>query len=167
MTTSDDTALPKSVELLWRLDQPGGRGPKRGLTLDQILEAAIEVADAEGYEAPPMGPNNMAWLEAGLATLADTPVPEPVRLQLVMNQSLYVIGRRWAARDMTGGSDGEEDFTAVLRRVLDPQRFPAIVSALTNRAFDQDDIDWEKGDFEFGLARMLDGYETLIRSFER
>ncbi|TQM25471.1 TetR/AcrR family transcriptional regulator [Nocardia bhagyanarayanae] len=242
MTTSDEAALPKSVELLWRLDQPGGRGPKRGLTLDQILEAAIEVADAEGYaalsmnrvaqqlgftamslyryvdskntlvellldrvigepphippgtpwrtgleywarsefevvgrhpwwldiplKAPPMGPNNMAWLEAGLATLADTAVPEPVRLQLVMNLSLYVIGRRWAASNVVGGADGEQDFTAALRRVLDPQRFPAVLSALAHSAFDQDDIDWEKADFEFGLARMLDGYESLVRSFE-
>lgn len=253
MTTSEDAAatspaeLPKLIALLWGLAQEGERGPKRGLTLEQILDAAITLADAEGYSAlsmnriakelgftamslyryvdskqtlvqlvldriigspppieaegdwraglrawavaefetiarhpwwldipvvgPPMGPNNMAWLEAGLATLKHTTLPEPLRLQLVMNMSLYVVGRSWAARDFivdTGAEvEAEEgfDFEAALRSVLDPARFPSLVSAFTHHAFDAD-IDWSRADFEFGLDRMLDGYERYIGSEE-
>ena len=41
----------RSLQLLWRLDVKPGRGPKPGLSLDQIVAAAIEVADAEGLRA--------------------------------------------------------------------------------------------------------------------
>ena len=41
----------RSLELLWRLEIKPSRGPKPGLSLDQIVAAAIEVADAEGLRA--------------------------------------------------------------------------------------------------------------------
>ncbi len=41
----------RSLELLWRLEIKPSRGPKPGLSLDQIVAAAIEVADAEGLPA--------------------------------------------------------------------------------------------------------------------
>jgi AcrR family transcriptional regulator len=41
----------RSLELLWRLELKPSRGPKPGLSLDQIVAAAIEVADAEGLRA--------------------------------------------------------------------------------------------------------------------
>ncbi|MFD3509780.1 TetR/AcrR family transcriptional regulator [Nocardia sp. NPDC058666] len=237
MTTSGE--LPRAVELMWGLEQPGGRGPKRALTLDQILDAATEVADAEGYAAlsmnrvakqlgftamslyryvdskntlvdllmdrvvgpppeiapgtpwraglekwaraefarlgrhswwldiplsrPPMGPNNMAWLDTALGVLAETGVPDPVKLQLVMNLSMFVVGKRRFLRDLETEEGG--DFISVMARVLDPQRFPAVSAALSNAAFDDDDIEWEQADFEFGLARLLDGYDVFIAKF--
>ncbi|MBF6456012.1 TetR/AcrR family transcriptional regulator [Nocardia cyriacigeorgica] len=240
--TSGTGELPKAVALMWGLEQPGGRGPKRGLSLEQIIEAAIAIGDAEGFAAlsmnrvarelgftamslyryvdskatlmemmldhviglppeiepgtswraglaqwarseyevlgrhpwaldisfggsPPLGPNNMAWLEAGLGTLREVPVPDAVKLQLVMNLSLYVIGRRRAARDIAPSLESEADFTEPLRQLLDPQQFPALLSALSNRAFDDDDIDWEQGDFEFGMERLLDGYECFVNAY--
>ena len=41
----------RSLELLWRIELKPTRGPKPGLTVDRIVEAAIEVADAEGLKA--------------------------------------------------------------------------------------------------------------------
>lgn len=243
MTRSEDVAatspleLPKPIALLWGVVPEGERGPKRGLTLEQILDTAIALADAEGAPAlsmsriakelgftamslyryvdskqtlvtlvldrvvgkppviaahegwraglrawalaefemiarhrwwldipmasPPMGPNNMAWLEAGLATLGRTTLPEAIRLQLVMNLSLYVLGRSWAAKDVVADQGDDADLEGVLLSVLDPERFPALVSALTHRAFDGD-IDWTRADFEFGLDRLLDGYDHYL-----
>ncbi|MGY0497003.1 TetR/AcrR family transcriptional regulator [Nocardia sp. FBN12] len=237
--TSGDRALPKAVELMWGREQPGGRGPKRALTLDQILDAATEVADAEGFAAlsmnrvakqlgftamslyryvdskntlvdllmdrvvgpppeivagtpwrtgleqwaraeferlgrhswwldiplsrPPMGPNNMAWLETALQVLAQASAPDPVKLQLVLNVSMFVVGKRRFLRDLQEEEGG--DFASVMARVLDPQRFPSVSAALSSAAFDDDDIDWEIADFEFGLARLLDGYEVFIATF--
>lgn len=40
-----------SLELLWRGGERPARGPKPSLTLDQIVDAAIRVADAEGLDA--------------------------------------------------------------------------------------------------------------------
>ncbi len=243
MGESDDTAapLPKSVELLWGLSGPGTRGPKRGLSLVRIVEAAVAVADAEGFAAlsmnrvaqelgfttmslyryvdskdtlvellydrivgtpppipagtpwrpaletwvwgqfqefrrhpwmldipmtaPPIGPNNMNWLEAGLAAMADIPIPEPVKLQLLLNLSLYVIGRLRLLKEMGPTSGAEGDYNAVLTKVLDPQRYPSITAALSHQAFDQDELTWEEADFRFCLERLLDGYAQYIGTF--
>jgi AcrR family transcriptional regulator len=45
----------RTLELLWgRADPPPARGPKQALTVDGIVAAAIEVADAEGLGAVSM-----------------------------------------------------------------------------------------------------------------
>lgn len=41
-------------ELLWRTRQPPSRGPKPSLSLDAIVEAAIEIADSDGLGAVTM-----------------------------------------------------------------------------------------------------------------
>ncbi|MCX4096906.1 TetR/AcrR family transcriptional regulator C-terminal domain-containing protein [Nocardia sp. alder85J] len=113
---------------------------------------------------PPMGPNNMAWLNAGLAAFNGSGIPEPLKLQMVLNLSLYVMGRARFQRDTAAGTD-DSAYAQVLARVLDPARFPALVRALTSRAFEDDDVDWEDADFEFCLARLLDGYERFVDEF--
>ncbi|WP_460396348.1 TetR/AcrR family transcriptional regulator [Actinophytocola sediminis] len=58
MTTSDDTsasfggsaAAARSMELLWGTKPPPSRGRKPGMTIERIVAAAIEVADAEGLD---------------------------------------------------------------------------------------------------------------------
>lgn len=56
MTTeySGSGDVSRSLELLWGLRERPSRGPKPGLTLDRIVEAAIAVADAEGLAAVSM-----------------------------------------------------------------------------------------------------------------
>ena len=49
-----------------------------------------------------------------------------------------------------------------MAQILDPERFPAITAALSASAFDQEDPHWEKSDFQFGLDRLLDGYERYV-----
>jgi AcrR family transcriptional regulator len=44
-------ALPPVLELLWGRRERGKRGPRPGLSVDAIVEAAVRVADAEGLEA--------------------------------------------------------------------------------------------------------------------
>ncbi|PZF81012.1 TetR/AcrR family transcriptional regulator [Jiangella anatolica] len=53
MTTdySGSGDVSKSLELLWGMQQRPTRGPKPGLTLERIVDAAIEVADADGLAA--------------------------------------------------------------------------------------------------------------------
>ncbi|MCS0635942.1 TetR/AcrR family transcriptional regulator [Streptomyces sp. LP05-1] len=46
--------ITRSLELLWGTAERPTRGPKRGLTLERIVTAAVEVADAEGLEAVSM-----------------------------------------------------------------------------------------------------------------
>ena len=44
----------RTLELLWGTREPPSRGPKPGLTVDQIVRTAIALADAEGLEAVSM-----------------------------------------------------------------------------------------------------------------
>lgn len=233
--------LPKTVALLWGMSGPGARGPKRGLSLDQVVDAAIAVADEEGFGAlsmsrvaerlgfttmslyryvdskesllelltdravglppdipadtswrpaletwawaefrairrhrwwldipmrrPPVGPNSMAWLETGLTALADIPIPGPLKLQLVMNLSLYVIGRARFLKDIAGDREDEE-YATVLDRVLDPERFPQLTAALGGQPIG-DEMDWEDVDFGFSLDRLLDGYASFLDALPR
>ncbi|MEU0537979.1 TetR/AcrR family transcriptional regulator [Amycolatopsis tolypomycina] len=50
-----ETGLPASFELAWGVRDRPAKGPKRGLSLEQIVEAAIDVADAEGIGGVSMG----------------------------------------------------------------------------------------------------------------
>jgi AcrR family transcriptional regulator len=238
MTSVPTPDLPLVVRLLWGLDVAGSRGPKRGLTVYQVVDAAIELADREGtltavsmkavaerlglttmalyryvdskdtlvelmfdraigapppidpaagwragleqfawaefrgmrsrpwwleipLDRPPTGPNNMAWLEAGLSALADTATPEPVKLRLVLNLSLYVIGRLRLTTQLAASQD-DADYPLILAQVLSPDRFPTLLTALAAQAFDDDETDWADADFAFALNRLLDGYAALL-----
>jgi AcrR family transcriptional regulator len=46
--------LPPGLDLLWGRRERGRRGPKPGLSVDAIVEAAVRVADAEGLDAVSM-----------------------------------------------------------------------------------------------------------------
>ena len=46
--------LPPGIAVLWRTPGPGRPGPRPGLTLEQIADAGIALADAEGIEAVSM-----------------------------------------------------------------------------------------------------------------
>ncbi|MFH9723235.1 TetR/AcrR family transcriptional regulator [Streptomyces sp. NPDC017254] len=47
--------LPPSIEAAWGLRERPSKGPKPGLTLDRIVDAAVSLASAEGIGAVSMG----------------------------------------------------------------------------------------------------------------
>ncbi|WP_228974180.1 TetR/AcrR family transcriptional regulator [Streptomyces sp. DH12] len=53
-TTSGSGDIVRSLELLWGTEAPSTRGPRRGLTLERIVTAAVGLADAEGLGAVSM-----------------------------------------------------------------------------------------------------------------
>lgn len=57
MTTTETSGsgdIRRSLELLWGTGERPSRGPKPGLSLDRIVTAAVEIADAEGLAAVSM-----------------------------------------------------------------------------------------------------------------
>ncbi|MFF5478987.1 TetR/AcrR family transcriptional regulator [Streptomyces sp. NPDC012935] len=52
--TSGSGDIARTMELLWDTGRRPSRGPKPTLTLDQIVEAGVRVADAEGLESMSM-----------------------------------------------------------------------------------------------------------------
>lgn len=67
---SDDDnvpGLPQSIEMAWGLRERPGKGPRRGLSLDRIVQAGVRVAVEEGLPAVSMG---RVASELGVSTMA-------------------------------------------------------------------------------------------------
>jgi AcrR family transcriptional regulator len=109
---------------------------------------------------PPADPGQLAWLDAGLASLAGTGLAERDKLAAVM--AVLHFARGAAALDIgaAGHVDGPE-YPALLRRVLDADRFPALAAALDAGVFDEANED-PQADFRSGLGQLLDGITAKI-----
>ncbi|GIJ22614.1 TetR/AcrR family transcriptional regulator [Micromonospora lutea] len=62
-----DVELPENVALAWGLRDRPSRGPKRSLSLDQVVAAGIQIAQAEGLAAVSM---SRVATELGVATMS-------------------------------------------------------------------------------------------------
>jgi hypothetical protein len=113
---------------------------------------------------PPLGPNNVAFLEAALKSLANTGLSEQQKLSTVLLLSGFVRNEATLTADIAAGSGGADvmpGYGAMVARLADPLHFPALHQAVASGALDdEDDIDIE---FDFGLERILDGIDVLIR----
>lgn len=113
----------------------------------------------------PITPNSAAWMDAGLAALAETALNHDERLSVV----LLVTGQaRWAgivmagyARSMRerGVSDAEvtAEEDALFRLLISADDYPDLRRAIDSGVF------LDEGDpFAFGLARVLDGVAAYL-----
>lgn len=235
--------LPAGIALAWGEVPTPQRGPKREFSLDQVLEAAVVLADADGIDAvtmpavarvlgltamslyryvsskdtlllllqergmglPPasitaangwrprleeyaaasgavyrrhpwmldiaiMGvastPNNLAWLEAGLAALAGTALSRHERVAVVLQVSGHARFRALVERGYTdrAGEAGESlsgvvvSEARLLGRLVTADRFPELHATLGSGAL----VDGSFESFDFGLARLLDGVADYL-----
>jgi AcrR family transcriptional regulator len=118
---------------------------------------------------PPIGPNNVAWLDNALQCLANTPLTEDQKLSTVLLVSGHVRSEATLSADIAAAAGAQPvmpGYGSLLRRLTTAERFPALHRAIESGSLDDDDdLDTE---FNFGLERILDGIESLIdRSGER
>jgi AcrR family transcriptional regulator len=230
--------IPPSIELAWGLRRDGTRGPRRGLTLEAIVAAGIEVAASDGVgalsmariakqlgvgtmslyryvaakdelltlmvdtalgppplpepggwrigltawcdglrdayrrhpwvlrvpiSAPPLGPNNVAWLDRALDALAETRLSEQDKLSCVLVLSGFVRNDATLTADFAAAADGElvmPGYGTLLAEITSADEFPSLHRAIASGALDdEDDPDLE---YRFGLARILDGIAELV-----
>jgi len=113
--------------------------------------------------APPLGPNNVAWLESALSALGATPLSEQQKLSTVLLVSGFVRNDATLDLDLAAGAGGEQvmpGYARMLAALIEGGDFPALADALASGALeDEDDPDSE---FYFGLERILDGVAELI-----
>ena len=129
MAKNDDYSGPgdpvRSMELLWGTGPtPKSRGPKQGLTVDRIVRAGIEIADAEGLGALSM---RRVADRLGVGTMSlYTYVPSKVELVDVMFDR--VIGEV-VRREVDGG--WREKLTEVARSEWETyQRHPWLLQVM-------------------------------------
>jgi AcrR family transcriptional regulator len=120
----------KSLELMWGSRKPPSRGPKPGLTVDRIVRAAIEIADAEGLAAmsirrvaDALGTGTMTLYRyiPGKAELID------LMLDTVHGELAYVTDRESRGR----WREGLEQVARELRVLY--QRHPWLLQVATSR----------------------------------
>lgn len=236
--------LPPGLDLLWGRREVGRRGPKAGLGVDEIVRAAIDIANAEGLAAvsmarvakavgfttmslyrhvtnkdellqlmwnassegvsdleldgdtwrtklaswamaqreavesniwlvqmpmatPPLAPNSLTWMERGLEALDGTGLTDSDQLSilgLLASHALIDARMSFDARQAVAVDEDATpfDYSAVLRLVVDEQRFPR----LHRIAWSDEVDDPEPGDpfaeYRFDLEIVLDGIEALI-----
>ncbi|GAA2804103.1 TetR/AcrR family transcriptional regulator [Kribbella solani] len=224
------------TELLWGKQPVPSRGPKPAVTLAEIAEVAIRIADAEGLDAlsmqriagelpvtkmalyryvpgktelvavmsdlamgaPPeraelpwrealrtwamdlydgftkhpwllqstigrrlLGPNELAWMERGVAALAGAKLTGGEQLDSILVITSHVRNIAQQSTTFPGHSTGltEEDMQQALGAILNSEadRFPHLTAAMRTSAGS------ENQGLEFGLDRILDGLDLLIQ----
>jgi AcrR family transcriptional regulator len=113
-------------------------------------------------------PSQISWMDLGLRTLADTPLTEHHKIELLLLLSGYVFAQARAAATAADGAQrglfapghASEAFGALLLTVADPERFPALRRSVEGGGFSDDD---PFPDFDFGLDLILDGIDCLVR----
>jgi len=246
MDEDGGTGLPASIEAAWGLRERPSKGPRPGLSLERIVDAAIQVAVSDGLAAvsmsrvaadlgvstmslyryvaakdellmlmvdasygpppavpepgeswreglahwawaehdahrrhpwalripisgPPVTPNSLGWLEAGLRCLRDTGLTAGEKMSVILLLTGFVRNEATLAADiaaaMAAGPPDQEIGPAwgrLVARLTDAQRFPELQAVLASGTFEEpDDLDAE---FVFGLERVLDGVEALVRA---
>ncbi len=115
---------------------------------------------------PPATPSSVELMERGLVPLADTPLTEDEKASLILMINGYVF---WQARLeielAPGAGDPATDplvaYVTVMHAFVD-DRWPAVKRLVDAGVFD-DEQDTRDADFAFGLERILDGVEALVR----
>jgi AcrR family transcriptional regulator len=121
---------------------------------------------------PPLGPNSVAGYDRDLRAVDGIGLTDLEMDSVVNLVAVYVQGAARTAIDAAGterdtGMTDEEwwsTYGPLLDKVFDPTKYPlaARVGAAAGETY-QSAYDPEHG-FEFGLARLLDGIEALVRS---
>ncbi|MCX5377728.1 TetR/AcrR family transcriptional regulator [Streptomyces sp. NBC_00091] len=118
--------------------------------------------------APPATPNQLAWMERGLASMAGTALAEGEKLSAIILIGGLVRNEATMAADMMDAiikSGVAPDqvlgrYVNTLRLLTGPDSHPAVTRLLESDAFTgSGEPDFQ---FSFGLGRILDGLASLI-----
>lgn len=113
----------------------------------------------------PSTPNNLVWVDLGIAVLGDTPLTHQERLATVLTLTGSArwesyINRGYDTRAAeTGVSPSERDLADahIMSTLVTAEQFPHLHQAIQAGVFTADD-----NPFEYGLNRLLDGVEQYI-----
>ena len=117
----------------------------------------------------PSLPNQVAWFEEGLHSLAGTGLEENEKASSILLVSGYVRNSASIDADIeaamrSSGRTPDEwmaGYARTLTLLADPARFPALTKFIAAGVFEQ--ADPPDVEFTFGLDRVLDGLAALIR----
>jgi AcrR family transcriptional regulator len=153
-------------------DAPGWRaGLERwsGALLDAYLAAPWTVRAP--IPAPPITPHQIRWMEAGLTCLRGTGLTAQEKLSTILLLSGIARFHAGVAADFAdaqrvmGGADPTAGYGRAVAVLADPGQFPEVHAAAASGSMDDDgdQEDYAPAELRFGLDRVLDGLDVLIR----
>ena len=125
--------------------------------------------------APPMAPNSLAFVERGLEAMDGTGLSDADKLRIIGLISSYTLSEARMAHDAARAARAAEaaaggeampvwTFEALLREVTDEQTYPRLHRLAWSEGIGDNPAGFdEQEEFRFGLDRILDGAEVLIR----
>ncbi len=117
----------------------------------------------------PIMPREIAWFEDALACMHGTGLTETRKASVIMLLAGYVRNLATTEADIQAAVQASgldlagwmASYPRMLRQLADPQRFPALTAFIAAGVFE--DADGPDDEFIFGLDRILDGIEALVR----
>ena len=124
--------------------------------------------------APPMAPNSLTFVERGLEAMDGSGLPDADKLRVIGLISSYTLSEARMAHDAAraaraAAASGDQvpgwTFEALLREVADEQTYPRLHRLAWSEHIGDNPAGFdEQEEFLFGLERILDGVEVLIRT---
>jgi AcrR family transcriptional regulator len=126
--------------------------------------------------APPMAPNSLTFVERGLEAMDGSGLADADKLRVIGLISSYALSEARmahdaarAARAAAAAAGGDQvpawTFEALLREVADEQTYPRLHRLAWSEHIGDNPAGFdEQEEFLFGLDRILDGIEVLIRT---
>lgn len=113
--------------------------------------------------APPITPNQIRWLEYGLTVLSETGMHIGEQVAVILLLGGHVRNEaRMAVEIQDDGSFAS--YWQVIGTLIDERDFPTLSANIEGIiAMDQEQADDPDEQFVFGLERLLDGVEVLIK----
>jgi AcrR family transcriptional regulator len=108
---------------------------------------------------PPALPNQIQWTERGLEGMRSTQLSATEKLSVLLLINVYVRGQTQLASALQGAEPEKNAggrYARLLLRLADPERFPHLVTAMTEQAASPP-ADFAYDAFTFGLNTVLDG----------
>jgi len=115
---------------------------------------------------PPLAPNSLTWMERGLEALDDTGLSDGDKMRvlgLIASHALIDARMTFDAQQAMGAGAKPVDYTAILRDVVEEERFPRLHRMAWSGEADEPEPGGDPfAEYRFDLEVMLDGIEALI-----
>jgi AcrR family transcriptional regulator len=110
---------------------------------------------------PPATPRQLDWMEAAMVPLRVSGLALPEQMQVLLQVNVYVRGDVALLQSLVVGEGmASATWGSLVAELADPDRYPNVFTAIGAGEFDEDDDPVDQ--FEFGLARIMDGIEALL-----
>ncbi len=148
----------------WREGMSGWASAQLAAYRDNLWGVQVPIS------GPPATPNALGWLELALFYLRRTGLDEGQKMSVILLTSNYVRSQATMEAQLDTAvraleqspSDLMAGYNKLLSSLLDPQRFPELAAVAASGVLGKAD-DWDD-EFIFGLQRILDGVDVLVRS---